>query len=350
MSPSDAHSPTPGPSSMRQPGEPLPEDFVGFGGQVRRFWIATRPQFLVASVMPVLVGSAWGASQTGTFDPSMALLFLFAMVFGHAAGNLINDVCDDLSGNDQLNQERIFPFTGGSRVIQLGILGRQAMTRYAAALLVACAALGSVLVWLTDWILVAWGLGMGLLLLAYHLAPFKLNHRGLGEVTIGVMFGIAPVTIAAWLQGGAMDATAVLIATPVALWVANILLINEVPDRRADAQVGKRTLVVILGVANALRLHMAVNLAALIAVTVAAAIGAVSPLVLLVLVPVTALGLAQVRRAYPRTQAAGSAEEAHPSAPTNRARTLPAIQATLMIHTAGSLVLTLALAIDVLAS
>ena len=38
-----------------------------------------------------------------------------------------------------------------------------------------------------------------------------------------------------------------LIALPVGIWVMLILLINEVPDRKADGANGKRTLVVRLG-------------------------------------------------------------------------------------------------------
>jgi 1,4-dihydroxy-2-naphthoate octaprenyltransferase len=40
----------------------------------------------------------------------------------HAAVNVINDVADHHNGTDAANTARLFPFTGGSRFIQNGVL------------------------------------------------------------------------------------------------------------------------------------------------------------------------------------------------------------------------------------
>ncbi|MDQ3491657.1 MAG: UbiA family prenyltransferase, partial [Chloroflexota bacterium] len=45
-------------------------------------------------------------------------------------------------------------------------------------------------------------------------------------------------------SGGAIEAAAVVASLPVAILVALILYVNEVPDRPSDARAGKRTLVV----------------------------------------------------------------------------------------------------------
>ena len=44
--------------------EPRYEDLGGdgFARKSRRLFLATRPKFLTASVLPVLVGTAWGAA------------------------------------------------------------------------------------------------------------------------------------------------------------------------------------------------------------------------------------------------------------------------------------------------
>ena len=49
------------------PLEPRYEDLAGdgFGRKARRHFLATRPKFLTASVLPVLVGTAWGATVAG---------------------------------------------------------------------------------------------------------------------------------------------------------------------------------------------------------------------------------------------------------------------------------------------
>jgi|GEM_PF-4274030 len=52
------------------------------------------------------------------------------MVLGHSAGNVLNDVCDDRTGNDPSNHDRISPFTGGSRTIPDGLLSRRRMAGF----------------------------------------------------------------------------------------------------------------------------------------------------------------------------------------------------------------------------
>ena len=49
------------------PLEPRYEDLAGdgLGRKARRHFLATRPKFLTASVLPVLVGTAWGATVAG---------------------------------------------------------------------------------------------------------------------------------------------------------------------------------------------------------------------------------------------------------------------------------------------
>ena len=63
-------------------------------------FLASRPQFLTASVSPVLVGSSLGFAIAGTFNWPLFLLALFGMMALHAGANIANDYFDSLSGND----------------------------------------------------------------------------------------------------------------------------------------------------------------------------------------------------------------------------------------------------------
>jgi len=109
----------------------------------------------------------------------------------------------------------------------------------------------------------------------YSAPPVWLSARGLGEAAVAAGFGLLPVTGAAWVQSGTLDGGAVLLSVPVGLWIANVLLINEVPDMRADASVGRRTLAVLLGRRGAALLYAVSGLGAVAAVAVAAALGIV---------------------------------------------------------------------------
>ena len=88
-----------------------------------------RPKFFPASVLPVLAGSAWGFMVAGQFDLSAFVLALLATVCVHAGANVLNDVGDDAGGTDRQNEDRIYPYTGGTRFIQAGIMSANGMAR-----------------------------------------------------------------------------------------------------------------------------------------------------------------------------------------------------------------------------
>ena len=246
------------------PIEPRLEDFAGggLGRNARRLFLATRPKFLTASVLPVMVGTAWGYAVAGRIDWIVALLALLATALVHAASNVINDVGDDETGGDPVNVERIYPYTGGSRFIQNSIMSRQEMNRLGWTLIALATALGVVLAVLKGPLVLLFGLAGICIGVLYSVSALRLSARGIGEACITIAFGLLPVCGAAWLQSGVLDWASMLVALPVGLWVTLILLINEVPDRRADEASGKRTLVVRLGTDGARQLYRVLHLVA----------------------------------------------------------------------------------------
>lgn len=229
---------------------------------LRRYFLATRPKFFTASVLPVALGTAWGAVSAGQLDFMAALLALLATVAVHAGSNVFNDVGDELNGTDRINDGRIHPFTGGSRFIQNGVLTLEQMKRWALALFVAGIVLGVLLILLKGIGVLYLGLAGIALGMLYSLPAVQLSGRGVGEIAVGVAFGVLPVCGAAWLQSGVVDSTILLISVPVSCWVAGILLINEVPDRIADAQSGKHTWPVRFGLSGTRWLYVLLHVIA----------------------------------------------------------------------------------------
>ncbi|MDH3589133.1 MAG: prenyltransferase [Gammaproteobacteria bacterium] len=211
------------------------------GAVLRRYFLATRPKFYPASVLPVITGTAWGAVIAGQIDVTAAVIALLATVAVHAASNVFNDVGDDLNGTDRNNERRIHPFTGGSRFIQNGVLTLEQMKRWALMLFGIGIILGMLLTLLKGIGVLYLGLAGIALGMFYSLPAVQLSGRGVGEIAIAVAFGVLPVCGAAWLQSGIFDTAIFLVSIPISCWVAGILLINEVPDRVADEQAGKRT-------------------------------------------------------------------------------------------------------------
>jgi len=285
-----------------------------------------RPKFFPASVLPVLAGSAWGFMVAGRFDLSVFILALLATVCVHASANVLNDVGDDASGTDRRNEDRIYPYTGGSRFIQAGIMSPGGMARLGISL-IGIAAIAGLILLLSKGAMVLWfGIAGLLLAVLYSLGPVRLASTGLGELSVAVAFGVLPVTGAAWLQSGTLGLDVFLFSIPVAVWVTAILLINEVPDIAADGATGKRTLPVRVGLGGTSVIYMLLHITGVVALAWLAMRGGFPAWT--VIVPALLLVLAwQAARAI-RTGVA------------DRPAMTRGIEMTLGIHTIGSIWLT----------
>ena len=208
------------------------------------FWLAlrtTRLPFLSATAVPVLLGIAVAASH-GAFTWWTALLTIIGASFAHLAINVTNDIFDTLSGADDANTTPT-QFSGGSRVAVYDLVSIGGLTRLALALFVAAAAIGLLLVAVTGsptllWIGIA-GIALGI---AYTAPPLKLVYRGLGEIAVALGFGPIMLLGAYVVQTGRLAVEPLVLSFVPGILIALILFVNEVPDRRSDAEAGKRTL------------------------------------------------------------------------------------------------------------
>ena len=99
--------------------------------------------------------------------------------------------------------------------------------------------------------------------LFYTAPPLKLVYRGLGEIAVALGFGPLMLLGAYVVQSGGSVAVEPLVASlPIALLVALILYVNEVPDAPADARAGKRTLPVRLPRGTVIGIYQLLALAA----------------------------------------------------------------------------------------
>jgi 1,4-dihydroxy-2-naphthoate octaprenyltransferase len=305
--------------------DPSPQTFAGdsLGQTARRLFGAMRPKFFPASVLPVIAGSTWGLQAAGGFDWLVFVLALFATVCVHGAANVLNDVGDDAGGTDERNEDRIYPYTGGSRFIQQGIMSASEMARWGISLLAIAAIAGLILIYLKGTMVLYFGLAGVALCVLYSLGPVRLASIGIGETAVAIGFGVVPVAGAAWLQGAALDTNLLLFSLPVSFWVAAILLINEVPDISADGATGKRTLPVRLGLGGTSVLYLLLHLGAAgatIAVTLAGAMPLLSPAVPVLLLVIALKSAMAIRKGI-----------------DDRPGMTKAIEGTLAIHTIGSI-------------
>ncbi len=209
-------------------------------------WRLSRPGFLWVTVAAVALGLAMAAACGCGFDPWRAGLTITLAVLAHAAANAWNDYHDALSGADAINPAPLSPFTGGSRAIQTGTATPAAARRLALGLSGLVVLGGLWLALAAGGGLIAIGIAGLVLAWAYSAPPLRLMARGLGEVTVALAWWLI-VQGAYVSQRGAWLIVPMVTAVPFAVLVANILLINGLPDAPWDAQAGKRTLAVRLG-------------------------------------------------------------------------------------------------------
>ena len=207
----------------------------------------TRPGFLVITAVACVLGTAVAAACGNGPNAWTALATLVLAVLMHAAANVLNDYHDALNGADEANTQGLFPFTGGARLIQYGHVTTQDTHNLAKALIVFLIPCGLLLAVKTGGGLILLGLAGLLLGWAYSAPPLALMKRGLGEATVALTWGLVVVG-ADYVQRKHFFVIPAAVDVSFALLVGNILVINGFPDAAADALVGKRTLVVRLGV------------------------------------------------------------------------------------------------------
>lgn len=202
--------------------------------------------FLIVSFIPVSTGAVVAYWETGRFNFSIFALTLVAVWAFHMGSNLLNDYYDHLSGTDDINQVRT-PFSGGTRVIQEGLLAPSSIKKVGYGSFVVGAALFYFLYTQTGpAVLVLAAIG-GLVGLAYSARPVWLCYRGLGELFLGLNFGPFLVLTAYYCQTGDFSVAALAAGLICGVFASAIITINEVPDIDADAKVGKNNLVVRFG-------------------------------------------------------------------------------------------------------
>lgn len=204
----------------------------------QKFFLATRPAFLLATLVPVLLGLAYTHWKGFELNGWNAFLTIIAALSLHAGVNVLNDYYDSLNGTDDNNQERIFPFTGGSRFIQNGVISQSQTLRFGIYLIMLVVLIGVYLISQTGLSLFLLGIFGIFIGWAYSAPPLQLNSRGLGEITVLTGFTLLP--LGSWLvQTHQLSTELILIALPSGLLTLNLLYINQFPDRKADIKAGK---------------------------------------------------------------------------------------------------------------
>lgn len=225
---------------------------------------------------PVVVGSGLAIGD-GVFRADAFVAALVGAVSIQVAANFANDASDAARGADP--PERVGP----RRLVAAGEVTPAAMWRATWAAVAVAIACGVWLVTVAGWVVVAIGVVSLLAMLTYVGGPFPYGYRGLGEVSVFVFFGLVATVGSRYVHDSTAPRTAWLLAVPMGMLAAAILVANNRRDLDTDARVGKRTLAVILGAAATARLYALLTWGAFVLVALFAAVGWAPPLTALAL-------------------------------------------------------------------
>ena len=243
-------------------------------------WIlAARPQTLMVSVAPVLLGAVL-ASEVTPLDLSVLAAAMLGAICIQIGTNLFNDYADFGKGAD--GEDRLGP----PRACANGWLQpRQVLAAVWVCFALATAA-GLYLTWVAGWPVVVIGIASLICGVAYTGGPWPLAYVGIADLFVFVFFGLVAVGGTYFVLAGGLSAEALFGGAALGCLATAVLAVNNLRDRDGDARVGKRTLAVRYGEAFARGQYVfLVTAAALFVVVVAlfvpgAGIGWLAPLAL----------------------------------------------------------------------
>lgn len=217
----------------------------------RTAFLSTRPWSFTMTFSSVTMGTLL-AALSGKFSPLTYLLTLAGMIAFHAATNVLNDFFDVRHGVDRegapTTKYRLHPAAFGQTPLStiLGFsIGLYALTILAGVYLALVSSASILIV-----------LGAGVVGSVFYTAdPVVLKARAVGEVTVFVMWGLLIPLGSYMTQTGSASFSPVAAAIPIGIFVALVLLANNIRDIAYDGSVGNRTLAVVLGTSSAAKVY-----------------------------------------------------------------------------------------------
>lgn len=213
------------------------------------WWNLCRPHTLTASFVPVLLGTAYALQTHGSKNIHMALFFamLIASLLIQAATNMFNEYFDFKRGLDNEDSIGI-----GGAIVRDGVKAKHvlylAWTFFGIALL-----LGIYICSNSSWWIALVGTICMLSAYLYTGGPFPIAYTPFGELTSGFFMGFVIILISYFIQTGELTSSAMLITLPTSFFIGAINLANNIRDRDNDKENGRKTIAVLVGQHNAVK-------------------------------------------------------------------------------------------------
>ncbi|WP_067934340.1 1,4-dihydroxy-2-naphthoate polyprenyltransferase [Alicyclobacillus kakegawensis] len=242
-------------------------------------WRLARPFTLMASVVPVLVGTGLALTQA-SFHLSLFLSFFWASLLIQAATNMFNEYFDFRRG---LDSEEMVGIAGA--IVRDGVRPRTVLGLAWLFILIA-GLLGVYICIMTTWWIALVGAACIAVAYFYSGGPKPLAYTPFGELAASLAMGPVIVLLAYYIQTEQITARAVIASVPIGLLIGALLLGNNIRDLEHDIAGGRRTIAILLGAVGGRILFAIVYAATYLIVLALIAVGQLTPWALLVLLTV----------------------------------------------------------------
>jgi 1,4-dihydroxy-2-naphthoate octaprenyltransferase len=267
---------------------------------MKLFFKAVRAPFFTATIVPIVIGAV-SAARVGHVNLILFALCLIGGLSFHGSANVLNDYYDYRGGTDNINRYHNI-FSGGSRMIQDGLMTPRQTFALGAGLLGLGVAIGLYLVYRAGIVVLFFGLAGTILVLIYSIPRWGLAYigHGLGELAVALGFGPVMVLGTYYVLTGTLATSAWFLSIVPALLIALILFVNGYPDFDADLATRKHTAVVSLGRSAARYAYALILLATYLSVIVGVATGIIPSLSLvsLLTIPVSVAAVKKLFEVY----------------------------------------------------
>lgn len=249
---------------------------------LHRLLQSTRPAFLLLTPVCVLLGASTALAGQASPDAVLVLLTLGAALCAHISVNTLNEYFDFRSGLDLTTARTAF--SGGSGVLPRHPQLARAVLTLGLLCLAVTGGIGAWLVWARG--IPVLGPGLAGLVLIVGYTPWLNRSPLLCLIAPGLGFGILMVVGSHLVLGGGHTPLAWLVSLVPFFLVNNLLLLNQYPDRDADAGAGRRHAPIAWGIRASNRVYALFMVAAYSTVPLLIGAGQLAPVSLIALLPV----------------------------------------------------------------
>lgn len=224
------------------------EKFLKIKSIVFLWFRAIRIKFILASIIAVSNGIAISYWKTGSVDPGYALLTYFGIMCLHISVDLLNDYSDFKRGIDT-NTKRT-RYSGGTGVIPENLINPRLIYCVGIVFLILGGLTGLYFVTINGIVIL---ILLSFAIISIYFYSTNIVNTGLGELFVAIK-GCMIVMGSYYIQSDTIDLTSVFVGIIIGLLSAVVLLVTSFPDYEADKKSGRRTLVILSGKQNSVKI------------------------------------------------------------------------------------------------